>query len=285
MKKMLAMLLAAFMMVSAVACTADVDDSLSAVELDKTDVDDTFVGETGEFKYEYIEGDTIRITKYNPKNEMHDLVIPSVMNGNTVVEIGEEAFANISSVSSVAIPATVTKIGEEAFANCDRMVSVTIPASLTAMGTAVFYNCDLLETVNFTGEEKLTAIGDSAFHMCVALRSIDLPDTVAEIGMGAFMGCAALETVDLSKTAMTKIGDYAFMNCKKLASVTFSANLSSCGAYAFGNCVDTAVSFGDATGWKAVDTENGAEIDVDVSTGEKAYDVLIDEYFQYVLVK
>lgn len=280
MKKLLAILLAALMLVSVTACNTKVEDSLSTVKLDIVEEDDTFVGEKGTFKYEYLDTSTLCITQYIPVSDsLQALTIPSEMNGKKVVEIGAEAFKNISAISSVTVPATITKIGEQAFVDCDNLKSVTLPASLTVLGSYAFAYCDALETVAFTGDEKLTSIGQSAFHHCVALSNIVLPATVAEIGTGAFMGCTALESLNLSYAGLTKIGDSAFMNCTGLANVELSQSLVYCGAYAFGGCVDTTFTFLSTDGW------NAEGLDVDVSTSAKAYDVLVDEYFNFVLTK
>lgn len=281
MKKLLAILLAALMLVSVTACNTKVEDSLSSVKLDVAKEDDTFVGEKGTFKYDYLDTNTLCITKYIPKSDdLQALTIPSELNGKRVVEIGAGAFANLSAITAVTVPATVTKISEQAFSDCDNLKTVTLPASITLLGKEVFAYCDKLETVAFTGDEKLTAIGQSAFHKCVSLENIALPSTVAEIGDGAFFECSMLESLNLSYNGLTKIGDSAFMNCAALDTVELSATLAYCGAYAFAGCQNTTFTFLAADGWMA---EGG--LSVDVSTSAKAYDVLVDDYYKLVLTK
>lgn len=68
----------------------------------------------------------------------------------TVVAIGEEAFENCTSVTSVTIPNSVTSIGKYAFCNCNNMTSVTIPNSVKSIGGAAFSWCKSLNKVNIS---------------------------------------------------------------------------------------------------------------------------------------
>ena len=62
---------------------------------------------------------------------------------NSVTEIGNEAFANCSSLTSVTIPNSVTEIGFMAFADCSSLTSITIPNSVTKIDDYAFAGCPL----------------------------------------------------------------------------------------------------------------------------------------------
>ena len=68
------------------------------------------------FEYEVTADNTITITKYN--GEEQEVIIPSTINGKTVTRIGDCAFKDCTSLTSVNIPDSVTRIGDGAFKGC-----------------------------------------------------------------------------------------------------------------------------------------------------------------------
>ncbi len=58
-------------------------------------------------------------------------------------EIGADAFADCTSLTSFDIPSGVTTIGERAFAGCTSLINIRIPASVTSIGTGAFSSCPL----------------------------------------------------------------------------------------------------------------------------------------------
>ena len=58
-----------------------------------------------------------------------------------VTSIGDAAFSDCKSLTSIKIPASVTSIGNYAFDNCTWLTSIKIPASVTSIGCYAFHSC------------------------------------------------------------------------------------------------------------------------------------------------
>ena len=66
---------------------------------------------------------------------------------NSVTSIGNYAFHDCASLTSVTIPNRVTSIGHWTFRGCSSLTSVTIPNSVTSIGSFAFYDCVSLTLV------------------------------------------------------------------------------------------------------------------------------------------
>ena len=107
--------------------------------------------------------------------------------------IGDSAFRDCSSVTSIIIPECVTSIGDSAFAGCSSLTSINIPDGITSISNNTFYGCILLSSVSIP--ESVTSIGDQAFILCNSLTNITILGRVTYIGGWAFDGCSSLKTV------------------------------------------------------------------------------------------
>ena len=109
--------------------------------------------------------------------------------------IGDYAFEDCTSLTSIVIPDRVTTIGDSAFWGCDSLTSVIIGNNATTIGEEAFAWCESLISVTFGENSQLITIGDRAFDGCSSLTSIVIPDSVKIIGMGAFSDCDSLTNV------------------------------------------------------------------------------------------
>ena len=150
-----------------------------------------------------------------------------------VTQIGNYAFDDCNSLTSVTIPDSVTTIGCGAFQYCDSLTSVTIPDSVTTIGEWAFFDCSSLTSV--TIPDSVTTIGNNAFWGCNSLTSVTIPDSVTTIGGGAFDGCKSLTSVTIPDS-VTTIGDSAFIGCRSLTSVTIGDSVTTIGDNAFYDC-------------------------------------------------
>ncbi len=81
-------------------------------------------------------------------------VIPSKINGVSVVGIKEFAFYECASLTSVTLPAGMTTIERAAFGDCIALESITIPSSITQIGEYAFYGCSALKDIYYSGTEE-----------------------------------------------------------------------------------------------------------------------------------
>ncbi len=195
--------------------------------------------------------------------------IPETIEDAAVVKIGEGAFSNCYSLTSVTIPDSVREIDYEAFWYCYALETVTIGSGLESLPLDSFYSCESMigifvseENTNYSSDENgvlfdkektelikcpeayegaydvpegVIAIGDGAFSACYSLTEVTLPSTLEAIGNSAFSNCGNLMTVAFPD-ALTQLGDYAFYNCTELMKVTGGDGLESIGASAFEWC-------------------------------------------------
>ena len=180
--------------------------------------------------------------------------VKSAVIADGVTSIGDSAFFDCTSLTSVTIPDSVTSIGEYAFYNCTSLTSVTIPNSVTSIGEYAFYNCTSLTSVAIP--DSVTSIGEYAFSHCTSLTSVTIPDSVTSIGRYAFYYCTSLTSVTIPDS-VTSIGEYAFYDCTSLTSVTIPDSVTSIGDGAFSYCESlTSVTIPDSVtsiGWHAFD--------------------------------
>ncbi len=177
--------------------------------------------------------------------------IQYVVIGNNVTSIGDYAFYNCVSLTSVTIPNSVTSIGEYAFGECSSLTSMTIPNSVTSIGNYAFRGCSALTSpvynthvfaympTSYSGAytipDGIESIAGGAFIYCTGLTSVTIPNSVTSIGDDAFRECSGLTSVTIPNS-VTSIGNYAFGGCSALTSITIPNSVTSIGDYAFSYC-------------------------------------------------
>ena len=217
-----------------------------------------------------------------------------------ITSIGEKAFSNRSSLTSVTIPDSVTSIGDYAFSSCSSLTSVTIPNSVTSIGSSAFSGCSSLTSV--TIGNSVTSIGKYAFYQCTSLTSVIIPDSVTSIGEEAFYQCTSLTSAIIGK-GVTSFGGYAFaysgctgkltINCDIPSSKSYNTpfrglefteveigdSVTSIGDYAFYQCTsltsitipDSVTDIGEATFYKCTSLTSITIPDSVTSIGTNAF--------------
>ena len=98
-------------------------------------------------------------------------------------------------------------IGDDAFSDCHSLTSITLPSSVKSIGYGAFCGCAALEKLILN--EGLEVIGGSAFSYCSLLKELVIPGSVRFIGVSAFEGCDNLTSLTLNE-GLERIDDCAF---------------------------------------------------------------------------
>lgn len=175
---------------------------------------------------------TITITGYTGSGG--DAIIPSTIDGLPVTGIGESAFFDQYSLTSVTIPNSVTSIGTYAFASCSSLTNVTIPDSVTDIGDGAFEMCTRL--TGATTGNSVTSIAPGMFAGCTRLTNVAIGSSVTMIGASAFQYCTNLVGITIPD-GVTSIGNLAFESCFRLSNIAIPNSVSSIGEGALSSCI------------------------------------------------
>lgn len=265
MKKLLAIMLAAWMVFSFAACAikenGGTDSQLESLKGSRNEIaktEDTYnVYDT--FVFEEVDTKTVRIVGFSTTlDKAHAVKIPTyfypygtegdnINQKRRVVGIAKEAFNCSSSVSELVFPTAEEYLKEdasfdmskhtfviEAYAmrDCVSLKQLSLPAYVTEIDEGAFYGCTSLQSITFAEGSRLSKIGDTAFMGCTSLVGVNLPAAVETIGVGAFYGCSALEFAIINEGTV-EIGQQAFQDCVALETVKLPTTLQTIGTYAF----------------------------------------------------
>lgn len=125
---------------------------------------------------------------------------------NSVISIGDGAFASCYKLISITIPNSVTSIGNMAFGGCRSLTNIKIPDGVTSIGYEAFFDCESLTGI--TIPDGITKIDNFTFKYCNSLISITIPNSVTSIGYEAFSCCDNLKDVYYAGTKEQWSGIY-----------------------------------------------------------------------------
>ena len=164
----------------------------------------------------------LKITKYYDRAG-HSVRIPSKLNDDPIVEIGENAFSLCLNLEAVIVPNTVQVIGNGAFQNCANLSKVTLPDVVIKIGTKAFDGTPITDVLIPSDPE---ASGKPVYlgkHLIGVNEDYKGSFTVAEgtldIAPEAFMNCTGVTAVTIP-SSVSYIGAKAFLNTPKIATVT-----------------------------------------------------------------
>ena len=126
-----------------------------------------------------------------------------------------------ANIISVEIPDSVLVIGQDAFAQCGNLRRVNTGNGVQTIHDYAFFNCTSLNEVILS--RNLTAIGVGAFENCTSLTEIVFPESLISIGNWAFRGCVSLGSIVLPERLDT-LGGFSFQNCTAVTRITVKSN-------------------------------------------------------------
>ena len=179
--------------------------------------------------------------------------LTSVTMPEGIASIGNGAFKSCTGLTSITIPNTVTDIGTEAFTDCTSLKSISIPDTVTYMSYAVFKNCIALETVHLSTE--INGIWDEMFYNCVSLNTITIPNKVNYIDKGAFQNCKSLTNITIPNH-VASIEDGAFSGCTGLTEVELPASINQLQGNSFSGCTNLTTLTVDSSNTKYGSADN-----------------------------
>ena len=160
-----------------------------------------------------------------------DVIIPSELSGKKVTAIGEGAFYQNTSITSVTIPSTVESIGIYTFADCTSLTSIEMTESVWQIAPFAFDNTPWLASKT----EEFVTVGDGVLIVYNGTsRTPVLPEKVRHLG-GAFAGSETIFSITANKNLLS-ISDMALAFCTKLADINLGLSLVYIGDQAFSGC-------------------------------------------------
>ena len=156
------------------------------------------------------------------------IVVPEEIDGVKVTTIGymKQIMSNAHGgiafadpyVEKIVLPNTIVKIGQDAFAGCSNLKSINIPDSVTSIGAHAFYNCNSLKSIEIP-DSVTTDIEEKTFLGCSSMENIRLPNTIREFGYYAFSGCKSLKKINIP-TNLYSLRDCSLDTCESLEEIT-----------------------------------------------------------------
>ena len=222
-----------------------------------------------DFTYEVISESkkTAQIIDYSGKAS--ELVIPSTIEGYSIVSIGEEAFYFNKSLVTVTVSEGVTSIDNHAFCYCENLEIINLPKSLIVVEDWAFSYNHKLSKIHFY--ENVRSIGNCVFFDCPNLKEIgvsqnnnyfvsendvlfnkskttlicypagktepkySIPESVVSVEQAVFAFCKSIQEVVISNN-IKEISLWMFRECSSLECVTIPSSVTSIDIGAFDCC-------------------------------------------------
>ena len=146
--------------------------------------------------------------------------------GDHVETIGEEAFAGCLNLKSLNLPKGLKTIGIKAFYECERLTELTIPNHVTEIGEQAFYGCKgLTKLLIEDGKETLFFSSTSVANTFVktSLKEIYLGRNIYYFNYSPFGAMEMLTTITIGEE-VKKLPDMAFLGSSQLMDVFIYTN-------------------------------------------------------------
>lgn len=165
-----------------------------------------------------ITSSTVGIKTYLKQTTLQSLIIPSTIDGKTVVEIGDYAFSGNFNTCDI-INSNNNESSEtilpfrNGFSSASSIESILIPITINKIGKNTFNFCTNVQNIIFDNieESNLSLVDDYAFSNCESLEICNIPSSFYENKNNLFLNSS-------SSVPSTYNGDYSYIldnfNCK-----------------------------------------------------------------------
>ena len=200
-------------------------------------------------------------------SSVEKVVIPA-----SVTEIGDSAFSNCKSLSSVSFAegSLAETLGMDVFNGCEYLTTLEIPANVKSIGSFTFFGCSrLVQVRNLSSIQNLNlnnleiqVVNDAQTQFtssivmegdCMILSAnqkrylmayfgneanVDLSQVnITDIYPSCFANNDKIETIALPSN-LKGIGDNAFASCTALKEINIPQSVTSIGSFAFVDCIN-----------------------------------------------
>ena len=165
-----------------------------------------------------VSGNTVTITDCK-ETISGALAIPLTYDGKPVTSIGNIAFKNCSSLTSVIIGNNVTSIGRWAFEGCHSLTNVTISSSVIRIGSVAFRDCSSLKSITFEGNAP-SSLGADVFKYLPIGATISVPEDATGFGE-TFGGLPVIIEGQLEISTFSKSAAPFSLNFESISGLTY----------------------------------------------------------------
>lgn len=182
--------------------------------------------------------------------------IKSIIIGEGITAIGNNAFRDNWNTESIVIPQSVQSIGDRAFAMCEFVKEINIPKNVKSIGEEAFEGMWELKGFSVDAENEYFSAQDGvlfnngktvliAYPMAKQTEMYKIPAGVKEIAASAMRRNQYLQIVVMPE-GLTSVGEYAFADIFRLRGVIMPASVKNIGQGIFmGSTMNTIVYGGN----------------------------------------
>ncbi len=194
-----------------------------------------------------VENEEVTITHY--KGMLSEMVIPKVLDGCPVTQIGENAFSGNIKLRNVIVSEGIKTINSNAFSDCISLESVSILGSRTNIGREAFYGCKSLQ--NIIMPYDVSSIGLRAFYDTAYYNNPEnwedgvlyIGNSLIEVKEGVSVCRIKDGTTYIAQKAFSSIPEYgvfgagiSYMGLKSIRSIYIPESLKKIGGSSFFYC-------------------------------------------------